>query len=153
MNVSTGRNWYEMYLMVLTLLFAISAWATGSSQETLTATFPIWSQNLWYGGLVISAIVVLIGITMNTLTGLLIERAALLFLTGICVGYGLVFFAVASRTSALHAVYVVVLVLAYAVVNVARALQINGELTRIRYGLNQLVVTALPISPSAETAT
>lgn len=153
MNTSIGRNWYEVYLMVLTLLFAISAWTTGSSQETLIATFPIWSQNLWYGGLVVSALAVLAGIVMNTLTGLLIERAALLILTGICAGYGLVFFAVSSRTSALHASYVVVLVLAYAAVNVTRALQVGSELTRIRRELSQLIVVAAPIASVASSST
>jgi hypothetical protein len=138
MSTSAGRNWYEVYLMVLTVLFVVSAWSTDSARETLTATFPVWSQNLWYGGLIVSATLVLTGIVLGTVTGLMIERAALLVLTGLCVGYGLVFFAVAGRGSASHGIYVVVLVLAYAAVNITRAFQINTDLRQIRSSLHQL---------------
>ncbi len=75
--MTAGRNWYEAYLMLLTAAFAVSAWATGSEAQVIAATFPAWSQYLWYGGLTAGAVLALAGIALGTVPGLLLERGAL----------------------------------------------------------------------------
>jgi hypothetical protein len=134
----TGRNWYEVFLLILTALWAIAGWVTGSEGQEIALTFPAWARDLWYGGLLVCSLVALAGVVAGTVTGLLIERAALFFLAGLCGGYGLVFFANAGIADPVHAAYVVVLVLAYAGVNLTRALQVRRDLDLLRRGLCHL---------------
>jgi hypothetical protein len=144
-----GRNWHEVYLLVLTVAFAAMAWATGSQEQTIAGTFPAWSQQLWYGGLVVGAVVGLLGIALHTLTGMLIERAALLGLSGLCAAYGAAFLAHASRADLFHAVFVVVFVAAYAVVNLARACQVRREINQVRAQL-QWIAAVRSAAPESE---
>lgn len=81
--MTAGRNWHGAYLAVLTVVFALEAWLSGSQQQVIAATFPGLARNLWYGGLIAGAVLVLIGVTLHTVTGLLIERAALFLLAGL----------------------------------------------------------------------
>lgn len=135
---TSGRNWHEIYLLVLTVAFATSGVLTQSSGQVITATFPSWGQRLWYGGLIIGALVALAGIVLHSVTGLLVERAALLGLAGLCGAYGLAFLATASRAGLFHAVFVVVLVGAYALVNLARAVQVRRDIDALRTDLQKL---------------
>lgn len=136
----TGRNWHGAYLAVLTVLFALEAWLSGSQQQVIAATFPAWSRHLWYGGLITGALLVLAGIVLHTVTGLLIERAALFVLAALCGAYGLAFLAASTRAGADpgHLVYAVVLVLAFAGVNLLRARQIRREIDQTRSELRRL---------------
>jgi hypothetical protein len=141
--VTAGRNWYQVYLLVLTAAFAVASWFTDSEGQTLITTFPAWGRHIWYGGLLVLALAALVGIAMHNLTGLLVERAALFVLAGLCGAYGLVFLGFAGRSDPAHAVYVVVLVLAYAAVNLVRATQIRRDVDSIRHGLRLLGPGAL----------
>lgn len=132
------RNWYQLLIMVLTVFWVVTAWASGSAQESITASFPTWSQNLWYGGLVIGAVIAAVGIIVNTYAGLRIEQAGLLLLTGICIGFDIAFVAFASRASLAHIVLVVPLVALFAVINFIRARQIDREIDTVRHGLRKL---------------
>lgn len=133
-----GRNWYQIYLLVLTMVFVGFAWATGSESQVITATFPGFMQVIWYGGLLAGALVTLVGIAMHTVTGFLIERGALFWLAGLCTAYGLAFMAYAAQADPFHAAYVVVFVLAFAAVNLARARQIRGDIDKMRADLRRL---------------
>ena len=145
-----GRNWHEALLLVLTVAFAAQAWASGSEQQTIAATYPPWAQAIWYGGLILGALVALAGIIWHGHTGLLIERAALLGLAGVCVSYGLAFLLHADRADLFHAVYVVVFVGAFAAVNVARAAQIRREI-RMSQGARAMALIALQPPPEEST--
>lgn len=139
--MTTSRNWYEVFLLVLTALWAVSGWVTSSEGQQIALTFPPWARDLWYGGLLFCALAALMGVAMAGVTGLMVERGALFVLAGLCGCYGLVFFARAGVADPLHAAYVVVLVLAYAGVNLARAVQIRRELDLVRHGLRHLAGT------------
>lgn len=142
--VRGARNWYQVYLLVLAMVFVGGAWATGSEGQIIAQTFPSWSQFLWYGGLLLGSLVALVGIGMNTVTGFLIERGALFWLAGLCGCYGLAFLAFAERAGTFHVVYVVAFVLAFAAVNLARARQVRSDIDRMRAQLRDLAVPDRP---------
>jgi uncharacterized membrane protein len=135
---SIGRNWHEVYLLVLTILFAVTGWLTDSKEQIITATFPAWAQSFWYGGLAAGAVLALVGIALHTLTGLLVERAGLFALAGLCGAYGLTFGALAGRVDPVHSVAITLLVFAFAAVNLARAGQIRREVNGVRHDLRKL---------------
>lgn len=136
--VTTGRNWYQVYLLVLTMVFVGSAWLSGGEGQVIAATFPAWSQYLWYGGLLIGAAAALVGIGLGTVVGLLIERAALFWLAGLCGAYGMAFLAFSSRSDVFHAVYVVTFVALFALANLTRARAIRRDIDRLRWTLRRL---------------
>lgn len=138
MGRESGRNWYQVYLLVLTMVFVGGSWATGNEDQVITATFPSWSQYLWYGGLLTGALVALVGIALNTVVGLLIERGALFWLSGLCASYGCAFLAFAGRADAFHAVYVVTFVLTFASVNLVRTRQVRHDVDAMRAQLQRL---------------
>lgn len=124
----SGRNYYEIYLLVLTAGWAALNWATGADGETIEAAFPGWGRHLWFGGLLAGATLALVGIAVGTVVGLLVERAALFGLAGLCAAFGVL---VASRADLVHALYVVPLLLAYAAVHLHRARQAYRDVGRI----------------------
>ncbi|MGH3987823.1 MAG: hypothetical protein ACRDTZ_10945 [Pseudonocardiaceae bacterium] len=136
--VNSDRNWYEVYLLVLAVMWVATAWLTGSADQTIVRTFPSWSQHLWYGGLLVGVMVALLGITLASVAGLLVERAALFWLAGLCMAYGLAFWAAADRSDPYHAAYVVVFVLGFAAVNLARATQIRSAVDAKRAALRKM---------------
>lgn len=101
---------------MLTVAFSVSSWASGSRDQVIAATFPSWSQYLWHGGLIMGAVLALVGLALHTVAGLLVERGARFWLAGLYGCYGVEFLAFAGRADLGHAVYVVVLVNAYALV-------------------------------------
>lgn len=136
--MTAGRNWYQVFLMALTAGWAIYSWMSGSAGETITATFPAWSQGLWYICLILGSVMALFGVALGTVTGLLVEQSGLFILAGICSGYGLAFLAFAGRADPAHVAYSVSLVLVYAVVNLARARQIHKDIASLKRGLRKL---------------
>lgn len=135
---TTSRNWYQLLVMVLTVFWVADAWLSNSAQETITASFPAWSQSLWYGGLIAGALITAAGIMINTYVGLRVEQAGLLILTGLCIGYDIAFIAFAGRTNLAHILLVVPLIALFAVINFARARQIDLEIDTLRHGLRRL---------------
>lgn len=136
--MSTGRNWYQLMLMVLTVFWAATAWLSNSTNETITASFPWWSQSLWYFGLIAGAAVTAVGIIMHTVTGLLVEKSGLFILVGICAGYDVAFLAFAGRADPGHVILIVALIALYAVINFARARQIHKAILDLKHGLRKL---------------
>jgi hypothetical protein len=124
--------------MVLTVFWVATAWLSGSSGEVITASFPTWSQALWYGGLTVGAVVVATGIILHNFTGLLVEKSGLLVLIGICTGYGVAFLAFADRAGIVHVILIVSLIALYAGINWARVRQIYKEIRTLKHGLQKL---------------
>jgi hypothetical protein len=90
------------------------------------------------------AVVALVGIAQHTVVGLLIERGALFWLSGLCAAYGCAFLAFAGRADAFHAVFVVTFVLAFALVNLVRARQVRRDVDAMRTQLRRLATLETP---------
>lgn len=149
-----GRNWHEIYLLFL----AAATGATGliaphARSQSIEASFPVWGQICWYVGLLVGALGGVAGILLSPslppervvgmppeklrrrlnrqITGLAVERAAMLLLTGLCVAYFLgavTLVGVTRVTGALGAVFV----LGFALANATRAREIRLTLQRVR---------------------
>lgn len=132
---ASGRNWFEIYLLVLTVAWSATVWATNSDGETIEALFTVVGKYIWLGGLIVSSVIALIGITTGTVTGLLIERAALLLLAGMFGWVGAAFLVLAAGVDYLHLIYVAPLLLIAAGVILSRVFQIRSDIDRIK---NQL---------------
>jgi hypothetical protein len=136
--MTTGRNWYQLMLMVLTIFWVVTAWVSNNAGQAITASFPVWSQTLWYGGLVVGALVTTIGIVLHNFIGLLVEKSGLLALVGICAGYSVAFLSFAGRAGIVHVILIVALIALYAGINWARVWQINKEIHTLKLGLRKL---------------
>lgn len=134
---ASGRNWFEIYLLVLTVAWASIVWITNSDGETVEALFTTIGKHIWLGGLIISSVIALIGIIMGTITGLLIERAALLLLAGMFGWVGAAFLVLATGVDHLHLIYVAPLLLIAAGVILSRVFQIKSDIERIKKQLGQ----------------
>lgn len=162
--VPRGRNWHEAYLLVVSLLVGLGGLLSGHQSRAVEAAFPAWGQTCWYGGLIVGASLGLAGIGLESVvidqdetppgqlagrlarwrTGLILERAGLRFLIGLCAGYVLGAFATASVGDVAVALGVAY-VAAFAFANFARARQISKKLPRIEAALD--VLTGYPGSP------
>lgn len=142
---ASGRNWFEIYLLVLTVAWATVVWITNSDGETIEALFTTVGKNIWLGGLIISSVIALIGIIMGTITGLLIERAALLLLAGMFGWVGAAFLVLSTDVDQFHLIYVAPLLLIAAGVILSRVFQIKNDIERIK---KQLASPLIP-PPSA----
>jgi hypothetical protein len=78
----SGRNYYEIYMLLLTAGWALFNWVTGVDGETIEAAFPGWGRHIFLGGLLFSSLFALGGIAVGTVIGMLVERAALFALAG-----------------------------------------------------------------------
>lgn len=126
-----SRNWHEVYLLGLAGLNGLAGLALpGSRSQAIEATFPIWGQYGWYVGLLAGAGLGIGGIALGTLTGLLVERAAMWLLTGLCAAYVLGALAVSGDRAA--TALGVALVAAFALANLARARQIARMVRRVQ---------------------
>lgn len=136
--MTRGRNWYQVYLLVLAVVFVGASWLTGGEGQVIAAAFPSWSQYLWYGGLLAGSVAALVGIALATVVGLLLERAALLWLAGLCAAYGMAFLAFPAGADVFHTVYVVTFVGSFALVNLVRARDIRRGVNSMRGDLRGL---------------
>lgn len=130
----SGRNYYEVYLLVLTIGWAIMSWIVGDG-EAIGAVFGPWGRAVFLGGLVAASALALTGIAIGTLTGMLIERAAMYTLSGLCVCFAVV---VAFGADLTQALYVVPLLATYGVVHYHRTRQVRRDINRARAQLRTL---------------
>jgi hypothetical protein len=87
----------------------------------------------------LAAVTAIIGELLLTNLSLLVERAALLFLTGLIMAYALAFIIVGIRTSSFgHVAYVVIALILFALVNGDRARQIRQYVYTLRSVYAQL---------------
>lgn len=135
---TNGRNWYQVFLLVLTIAFVGTALASGSEDQVIARSYPPWAQQIWYGGLILGAISALIGIAMHSITGLLVERAALFLLSGVCLSFGTAFIASILRVDLFHVLYVSFFVYSFGAVNITRALQVRRDIDEERRKLRQI---------------
>ena len=149
-----GRNWHEVYLLALAAMSgAAGLLAPEARSQAIESSFPAWGQIAWYGGLLTGALIALAGIIYapgsavvpagdlgkadlhrrlkRQVTGMMVERAAMLLLAGLCTGYvlGAIASVGASRAAAALGA---ALVAAFALANAARARQIRLSLRHIQ---------------------
>ncbi|MGH3599996.1 MAG: hypothetical protein ACRDQH_06930 [Pseudonocardiaceae bacterium] len=130
----SGRNYYEVYLLLLTLGWAIMSWIIGDG-ESIDAVFPAWGRYVFFGGLILASTSALVGIALGTLTGLLLERAAMFSLAGLCGCFAIV---VAFGADLAQGLYVVPLLATYAAVHYHRAGQVRRDIDRTRAQLRAM---------------
>lgn len=120
------RNYYEIFLLFLTVGFA-ATWGLMNNGE-VTSVFPAWARTIWFTGLAIGAVLAVGGEIIFTNAALAIERAALLFLTGLIMAYTLAFVLIGVRISSIgHVAYVAAALAIFAFVNYMRARQITQQ--------------------------
>lgn len=152
-----GRNWHEAYLLLISTLYGLGGLLSGKSSRAIEATFPAWGQTGWYAGLLIGSLLGIAGIALETTvidqepppeavlakrlgrlrTGLVLERAAMRVLIGLCTAYVLGAFASSPITQVATALGVAY-VAAFALANLARARQITHKLPRVEAALSVL---------------
>lgn len=110
--VELGRNIFEFFLMLL----ALTAGVAGLIQPTQVAPppgepiLPVWGRIVWYGGLVLGALICMAGLTWPMPHGPRIEQAGLLVLIGSGLSYVVLALVAAAPTYAVTvAVFVGVL--------------------------------------------
>lgn len=138
------RNYYQIFLLLLAVAYAATTGVANSA--VVTADFPGWVRFVWFGGLAAgSGVAVVAEILFTTTSLLVVERPALVFLTGLVTAYTVGFLIrgihgiAVGHTTFGHVGYVTVALLAFAAVNMSRALQIR------RYGASLAATfTALP---------
>jgi hypothetical protein len=124
------RNYYEIFVLFIAVGFAAS-WGLTNTGE-VTSVFPAWARMVWFSGLAVGAAVAVVGEMVFTNTALVIERAALLFLTGLIMAYTLAFIIVGIRISSPgHVAYVGFALVVFAAVNYLRARQINKQVRSV----------------------
>lgn len=153
----SGRNWHEAYLLLISALYGLGGLLSGRSSRAIEATFPAWGQAGWYAGLLAGSVLGMAGIALETAvideapppdevlakrlgrlrTGLVLERAAMRLLVGLCIAYVLGAFAAAPITQVTTGLGVAY-VLAFALANLARARQITVKLPRVEAALRVL---------------
>jgi hypothetical protein len=135
---ASGRNWFEIYLLVLIVAWTSVVWFKDSDGETVAILFTRIGQQIWFAGLIISSMASLIGIALGTITGLLIERAGLFLLSGMFAWVGVAFLVLANQVDGIHLLFVSPLLLIASGVIVQRAYQIGFDIKRIKKQLSSL---------------
>ena len=129
---ASGRNAFEVYLLVLIAGWAGISWVGGAEGETIAALFTHYGRHVWFAILLGSSVLALVGIALGTYTGLMIEWAALYALAGAFSWVGLAFLGFSTRVDALHLLYVTPMLLVAAGVALSRTQQIRNDLVKIR---------------------
>lgn len=125
-----GRSPHEVWLLGACVLAGSTGLASGAESNAVAAALPGWAQLLWYAGLLLWGTVALAGLAWrHRVEGLLIERAALVALTGLCLVYALGAIVYAGLPAAAVGA---ALTVAFALANVARARQISHDLAAHR---------------------
>lgn len=132
-----GRRWFEAFLLVMCIGSGLLGLTGNASDRAIELNFPSWGQYLWYGGLVLGGATALLGVLVVTYTGVGIERAGLLLLSGLCAGYtaGAVILCVVNDSIS---AYLTVLVFAFALLCHNRAREARRERSNYRAELHRL---------------
>jgi hypothetical protein len=132
---ASGRNGFEVYLLLLIAAWASVSWLGGQEGETILAIFTSVGRHIWFGLLLGSSLLALVGIFLGNYIGLQIERAGLAALAGAFVWVGMAFIGLSTRVDTLHLLYVAPMLLIAAAVAVSRVQQIRRDLDRMRITL------------------
>ena len=130
-----SRNYYQAFTMILSVAWATSGLFSGIVRP-VESTYPVWYRLIWYTGLFIGGILVLVSIFLANYTGLLIERASMILICSVSTAYLIGFF-IRSRELE-HTLYVGSLMTIFVVLNLGRIKQINSEIRAIHYRIKRL---------------
>lgn len=126
MTGGPGRNWFEVFLMVMCVGSGTGGLLAPRGTDIAQA-FPRWATLAWFGGLVVYGLIAVTGILLHNLNGLQTERSALLGLAGWCFGYTTTATILCLVQDGLSA-YGVALVAAFGVLCMSRVWQIRREI-------------------------
>lgn len=152
--VSTGRHPHEITLLVMCLISGFAGFLTPSSDhaDSLNTIFPGHMIYVYFGSLIFGSGVALSALVQaSSLISLKLERAGLTILTGSMVGLA----GGVAAVVGFRGIATILLVMAYAIANVIRVVQINRDIKLINRALENPEVVhveslADPRSPSQE---
>lgn len=84
-----GRNVFELYLMLLAALAGLQGVLRPDpiTPEPVEPILPPWGRIVWYGGLLLGAVIVTVGIALAPPLGSMIEQSGLVVLIGSGLSY------------------------------------------------------------------
>ncbi|AHH98345.1 hypothetical protein [Kutzneria albida] len=125
--VRSGRNPFEVFLLSAAVLSGgAGLLAQASWSPAVANTLPDGLVPVWYGGLVLGGVVSVVGVLLNGLVSLLVERVGLTLLGGFAVLYVSVVLVEAGWRGTLPALFVG----AFAMACVGRFVTIGRDLKR-----------------------
>jgi hypothetical protein len=142
---ASGRNGFQVYLLVLTAMWALVSWVGGIEGEVIRAMFTSFGRHAWFALLIIGSLMALFGITLGTYVGMQLERSAMYLLAGLFGWVGMAFLGYVTRLDAYHQLYVTPLLLAAAGVALTRTHQITHDLDRMRIQMIALNTPAMVV--------
>lgn len=131
-----ARAVFEVYLFSVCILVGGVglAYADGRSRS-IVAAFPGPAQVAWYVVLLLCSILSLVGIARGDDLGLLLERAALVPLGGLCLSFGIAALAFSGPSGLSGGI----MLGGFGVACFVRAWQVTADLSRLRAELRQRV--------------
>ncbi|MGH3673651.1 MAG: hypothetical protein ACRDSH_23980 [Pseudonocardiaceae bacterium] len=135
MRTRLGRQVFELYLLAACALVGLSGIAVPAARaRSLVATFPPVAQLGWYVGILLGGVVGIIGITRGGAIGMLMERAALIVLAGMCASFGIASVAFAGPVAFTGSI----MLWGFVAPCVARTVQITTDLSAVRQQLQAI---------------
>lgn len=129
------RQVFEVYLLGACVLVGLSGIVVPAARaRSLVATFPPVAQLGWYVGILLGGVLGILGIVRGCARGLLIERAALIVLAGMCASFGIASVAFAGPVAITGSI----MLWGFVAPCVARAVQITSDLHVVRQALRSM---------------
>ncbi len=86
--VRSGRNPFEVLMLVACVATGtVGLFEPSSTSNVITTLLPTWEVTTWYGGLAVGGLVGLVGVFLNGVLSLLVERVGLIMLTCLTLAY------------------------------------------------------------------
>ncbi|MGH7743614.1 MAG: hypothetical protein ACREQ5_02160 [Candidatus Dormibacteria bacterium] len=123
MIARTGRNPFELWLLVACVLSGLGGLIDVSHTRVM---LPGWEQYAWNSGLLICGVIGLRGAFLRRITGLVMERAALVTLALLCFAYSI---AIVNITTVYA--FGAVVIATFGVACLWRVIQITADLRRV----------------------
>lgn len=86
--VRSGRNPFEVLMLAACVAVGtVGLCQPSSTSSVITSLLPTWEVTTWYAGLAVGGVVSLLGVSLNGVTSLLVERVGLIMLTCLTLAY------------------------------------------------------------------
>ncbi len=130
-----GTAVFEIYLLGACVLVGLSGIVVPAARSrSLVATFPPVAQLGWYVGILLGGALGILGIVRGCAIGLLIERAAMIMLAGMCASFGIASVAFVGPVAITGSI----MLWGFVAPCVARAVQITSDLRVVREALRSI---------------